>query len=36
MAEIDILTKALDIGIAVALIIGGLKEWYVWGPTYRR
>lgn len=26
----------IDIGIASVLIVGGFREWYVWGPAHRR
>lgn len=34
--DIDTLIKLIQLGPAGLLIIGGVMEWYVWGPTYRR
>ncbi len=35
MAEFELIKNLVDLGVAIALIMGGLKEWYVWGPQYR-
>jgi hypothetical protein len=35
VAEIDVIRSVLDVGIATALIIGGIRGWYVWGPIYQ-
>lgn len=34
--DLDTLLKLLQAGPAALLIVGGMMEWYVWGPTYRR
>lgn len=40
-ADSDVLTPEqvnalIDVGIAGLLIVGGFREWYVWGPAHRR
>lgn len=34
--DLNVLLQVLQLGPAAALIMGGIMEWYVWGPTYRR
>lgn len=34
--DLDTVLKLLQAPLAALLIIGGIQEWYVWGPTYRR
>lgn len=34
--DLDTLIKLIQLGPAGLLIVGGIMEWYVWGPTYRR
>ena len=34
--DIETLIKLIQLGPAALLIVGGIYEWYVWGPTYRR
>lgn len=41
MDEVSAITKALSgdgkLAVIIALlVVGGLREWYVWGPTFRR
>lgn len=32
----DVITKAGVIGILVAIVIGGYREWFVYGPSHKR
>lgn len=36
MNDISIILEVIRYGPAAVLVVGGMMEWYVWGPTYKR